>query len=187
VTVLSVYNLNNLTGTTRISGANVDMSAATVTSLGANLVISGGSLNLGSSPVNLVTFNWSLGTVSGSGLISVNATLSMSGALTLSGPTLDNYGAAAWAAAGSLTGSGTFNNSGTLVKSGTGTTTTIGLSVFSNADPSPPARVRLRSHLLGQHPLLAAIPRTEALPSCFPVRTHLPQLPVFLEVEQSNS
>ena len=37
VTVNGVYNLDNLTGTTRISGADVNMAGATITSLGANL------------------------------------------------------------------------------------------------------------------------------------------------------
>ena len=132
VKINSIYQPGALF-TTRISGADVDMSGAVLLSLGANLVISNGSIDLGSASVNLSDMTWSAGAVRGSGLLAVNSTLNLSGTLTLTGLTLDNNGTATWAVNGTLSGTGTFNNYGSIAKSGTGTTSTINVTVFSNA------------------------------------------------------
>ncbi len=130
----------NVTEGTTISGADVIASAtADLTSLGATLTISSGSLDLGGQSTSVSTFIlssgslngsgslaagtmiWSGGSMTGTGMTAVSTSLDLSGDLTLTGRTLTSNAAATWSAPGSLAGTGTFTNSGTLTKSSGGT------------------------------------------------------------------
>ncbi len=128
----SSYNLNG--GATVVSGAAVDMSAATSINLGDPLTLSAGSLDLGINSVTLTGMTWSGGTLTGDGTVTVNSTLALSGNLTLTGVKLATGSSTLVTATGtgSLSGTGTFTLSGALTKTGSGVFNITGIS-FNNS------------------------------------------------------
>ena len=137
VGMVAVNHTYHVTGTTKVSGADVTIAPAGLNSLGETLLISAGSLDLGSKSATIGAFSlsggsltgtgalttgtltWSGGLMSGTGTTAVTTSLDLSGDLTLTGRTLTSS-VTAWSAAGSLTGTGTFTNSGILAKSSSG-------------------------------------------------------------------
>ena len=137
---VAVNHTYHVTGTTKVSGADVTIAPAGLNSLGETLQISAGSLDLGSKSATIGAFTlsggsltgtgtlttgtmtWSGGSMSGTGTTAVTTFLDLSGDLSLTGRTLTSS-ATAWSAAGSLTGTGTFTNSGILAKSSSGIST----------------------------------------------------------------
>lgn len=149
----------NMSGTTTVNGGTADFAADTTI---GTLAISGGTLR-GNGNVTITTaFNWSGGTMAGSGSTSVQpgATVTFSGGTkTLNGRILNNASPAIWTsnanivgqngasfnqlptasldiqATGSLvgsTGGATFNNQGSILKTGGDGTNTISMA-FHNS------------------------------------------------------
>ena len=150
-----------------LAGAGNIIASGTLAMSGASLTLDAGSLALGSGgtgsiagPVALITtgtigtfknsgtltvsstfdvakFEWSGGTLDGSGVTTVSGTLALSGGstLTLTAGTLavasGSTNSSISGDSTTLTGTGTFSNAGTLTRSGTGTST-ISTDLFTN-------------------------------------------------------
>ena len=126
ITIASTYNVS---GTTSVNGATVGFTpASTITSLGATLTVTLGTLNLASGdPIALTTLTLTTGTLSGSDNITV------SGVTTWSGGTMSGSGTTSIAPGGTLDLLGaaktldgrTLNNAGTATVSGAAVTLTM--------------------------------------------------------------
>src|SRR5262249_53185318 len=111
----------DVTGATAVNGSSAVNLLGTVTAVGGTLTLNSGNLNLEGNAASVATFNlgggrllgtadlavtgalnWTNGIMAGAGSTSVaaGATLSINGFVYLDGRTLNNAGAATWAATG---------------------------------------------------------------------------------------